>query len=383
MSDFRRQLQDVGQRLPEFGDDLRALGGLLDADLQSALNKVRFITEKVLYKLCTAHGVSWGSAEPTLERMVGPLVAAEMLPRNVAVHVRTVQANANFGSHFQDAPPSAAHAGIAGSALIELLTWYAAGSYGAAAPPGCAAPGPGLRVLLVEELAFNQQCATGPLRKEGHTVEVAANGEEALGTLDKGTFDLILMQVQMHGMDGFELAARIRQREQEKRRSTPIIGMTSDPALRGPCLAAGMDGTMSRPLRLEEFLEAANHLNVIDWAQARARVGDMVLMHDLAASFLQEKPRCMGEVRGAIASQDAELVRKWAHSLKGVAGTFGASGAFQAALELEDVARRGDLSSAKELYATLAREFERLEFVLTRFVAEAGKGARPDNSPGQ
>jgi hypothetical protein len=118
------RLRDLGEKLPSFRDDLRSLETLLGVDVPSALNKVRYITEKALHGLCAAKGVSWGQAEPTLERMVGPLLAAGFIPKDVAVHVRTVQANASPGSHYQQSPLSEAHARIAHAALVEFLDWY-------------------------------------------------------------------------------------------------------------------------------------------------------------------------------------------------------------------------------------------------------------------
>ena len=99
-------------------EQLRAL------DVGSALNKMRFLTEKVLHRLCTRHELSWGQAEPTLERMIGPLLASGVVPKDVGLHVRTVQTNASPGSHYQEFALSASHVRIAYSALAELLAWY-------------------------------------------------------------------------------------------------------------------------------------------------------------------------------------------------------------------------------------------------------------------
>jgi tetratricopeptide (TPR) repeat protein len=106
--------------------DLRVLRGLIAQDHASALNKIRYVTEKVLHGLCAKHQVSWGTKEPTLENMIGPLIAAKVIPKNIAVHVRTIQTNASPGSHFQEDALSATHVQVAQIALLELLEW----SYG-------------------------------------------------------------------------------------------------------------------------------------------------------------------------------------------------------------------------------------------------------------
>ena len=110
--------------LGNFSEDLLALENVLGVDIPSSLNKIRYITEKVLHRLCTAKKIPWGQGEPTVERMIGPLVAAKAIDKDVAVHVRTIQTNTSPGSHYQEVPLSSSHATIAASALVEFLRWY-------------------------------------------------------------------------------------------------------------------------------------------------------------------------------------------------------------------------------------------------------------------
>jgi hypothetical protein len=117
------RLRALQQAMPDIADDLRALEQVLDGDVPSSLNKVRYITEKILYGLCARARVGWGEAEPTLERMLGPLVAKGYLPKNMAIHARTIQANTSPGSHYQESTLSTSHAVIAQQALVELLEW--------------------------------------------------------------------------------------------------------------------------------------------------------------------------------------------------------------------------------------------------------------------
>jgi hypothetical protein len=92
---------------------------------------MRYITEKALHHLCLARNVSWGSDEPSLENMIGPLTARNKLtgerviPRNVAVYVGTVQAYGSPGSHYQVSALSHAHVKIAHDALCQFLEWFA------------------------------------------------------------------------------------------------------------------------------------------------------------------------------------------------------------------------------------------------------------------
>jgi len=94
------------------------------------------------------------------------------------------------------------------------------------------------------------------LEKHGYTVEVAQNGREAVDKMRLGHFDVVLMDVQMPEMDGFEATAAIRNVEKQGGNHVPIIAMTAH-ALKGDrerCLAAGMDGYISKPFKIEELL---------------------------------------------------------------------------------------------------------------------------------
>lgn len=118
--------------------------------------------------------------------------------------------------------------------------------------------GPKLRVLVAEDNPINQMLAVRLLEKAGHSVAVANNGEEALAAVARETFDLVMMDVQMPVMDGFEATARIRQQEQETGRHLPIVAMTAH-AMKGDrerCLEAGMDGYVAKPVQREELFAA-------------------------------------------------------------------------------------------------------------------------------
>ena len=113
-----------------------------------------------------------------------------------------------------------------------------------------------LRILVAEDNLVNQLLAAGILEKEGHTVVVAGNGKEALAALERMTPDLVLMDLQMPGMDGLEAAAAIRKEEIGTDRHIPIIAMTAHAMTRDKdrCLAAGMDDYISKPIRGSDLL---------------------------------------------------------------------------------------------------------------------------------
>ncbi|MFO0926739.1 MAG: response regulator [Gemmataceae bacterium] len=124
------------------------------------------------------------------------------------------------------------------------------------APPPTDADG-GWRVLLVEDNLVNQKLASRLLEKRGHSVAVVSNGREAMAAIERETFDLILMDLAMPEMDGFEATRAIRLREQETGRHQLIVAMTAH-AMKGDrerCLEAGMDGYIAKPIQPTELYE--------------------------------------------------------------------------------------------------------------------------------
>jgi CheY-like chemotaxis protein len=120
-----------------------------------------------------------------------------------------------------------------------------------------------LRVLLAEDNAVNQKIATRVLEKHGHDVTVAADERLALAALDRASFDVVLMDVQMPEMDGFEAIAVIRGRERETGSHLPFIAMTAHamPGDRERCIAAGMDNYIDKPLKVAELIALLEKLS--------------------------------------------------------------------------------------------------------------------------
>ncbi len=119
-----------------------------------------------------------------------------------------------------------------------------------------------LRVLLAEDNVINQKLGVRLLEKRGHCVVVANNGREALATLAREPFDLVLMDVQMPVMDGFETTAAIRQQENSTGRHLPILAMTAH-AMKGDrdrCLIAGMDGYIAKPIQPRELYDTIERI---------------------------------------------------------------------------------------------------------------------------
>jgi two-component system, sensor histidine kinase and response regulator len=114
-----------------------------------------------------------------------------------------------------------------------------------------------LRVLVAEDNPVNQRLIVRLLEKRGHRVALADNGRQALAALEKESFDLVLMDVQMPEMDGFEATRAIRMKEKNSGLHQTIIALTAH-AMKGDrekCLAEGMDGYLTKPIRPQELDE--------------------------------------------------------------------------------------------------------------------------------
>jgi two-component system, sensor histidine kinase and response regulator len=119
-----------------------------------------------------------------------------------------------------------------------------------------------LRILLAEDNKVNRMVATQLLVKRGHTVVTAVNGAEAVAAAERGDFDLILMDVQMPEMDGYEATAAIRRLQAGRNIYTPVIALTAH-AMKGDrerCLLAGMDEYVAKPISAGELFAKMERL---------------------------------------------------------------------------------------------------------------------------
>jgi two-component system, sensor histidine kinase and response regulator len=283
-------------------------------------------------------------------------------------------------------------------AIVEFLRRsHAASNTPAADKPEAPARGPHslappartgrLRILLAEDHEINQKVAVGTLEAAGHEVAVVKNGKEALSALRKQSFDVILMDVQMPVMDGFQATAAIREDEKRSGRHMPIIALTAR-ALKGDrerCLAAGMDDYVSKPIQPEHLLRAIGAWvgpaadggddlsaaktdeNPLNKAALLARVGgNMGVLAEILRMCPVELARLRKDLEIAVAHQDAQRIQQAAHTLKGTLGNLSAEDAYQAALHLEERARTGDLGLVEEAFARLEQQLQCVQLAVAR-----------------
>ncbi len=248
---------------------------------------------------------------------------------------------------------------------------------GAKKRPGTAAARPPkagrhLRVLVAEDNVVNQQVAVGMLERAGHEATVAANGREVLALLEKGAFDVVLMDVQMPEMDGLEATAAIRERERATGGRLPIVALTAH-AMKGDaerCLEAGMDAYLAKPLQPRELAAAIEGVvgatapptrEVFDLARLLERVGGHPkALADLVRIFRVDSPKQLARVRAAVRDSDAAALRAAAHALKGAVSNFAAPPATEAALRLQKMGEAGRLEGAGAALEHLERELDAL-----------------------
>ncbi|MBI2677633.1 MAG: response regulator [Candidatus Koribacter versatilis] len=273
-----------------------------------------------------------------------------------------------------------------------------------------------LRILLAEDNVVNQKVATRLLARQGHAVIVALNGEEAVALAAREPFDLVLMDIQMPVMDGFEATKAIRRAEKATGKHVPIVALTAH-AMKGDeerCLAAGMDRYLSKPVQAKELHAAIAALTtpakmpfaakpetpvkpqakqkrsspkpaqpasraepVLDHAALdRSLDGDAELLKELVAIFQADSPQHLARISAAIVAADATALRDSAHALKGAVSNFYCGAAAEAALRLERMGRDGAFtaSEAQAAFSALRGELARLLAELESTVQQPTNG---------
>jgi two-component system, sensor histidine kinase and response regulator len=294
----------------------------------------------------------------------------------------------------------------------------------------------GLRVLVAEDNAINQKLMRRWLERQAHRVHIVENGKVAVAALATEQYDLALLDVEMPEMDGLQAARAIRARERGEGGHVPLIVVTAY-AMKGDrerCLRAGFDGYVSKPVQVEELYDLIDRLTapnvelddparislgvpppvthtlvpsaldgaplsvrgereermsigtasgkpMFDRTRALERTGgDTDLLRELAEVFLEQSPRWLAEISQAVTDGDARRLQRAAHSLKGGVDSFGARLAYDAALEIEKMARANELGGAAEMHFALRVQVERLVTELSAFLRE---GEPDEPSAGQ
>lgn len=258
-----------------------------------------------------------------------------------------------------------------------------------------------LNILVVEDTLANRKVVTRILSKRGHNVSVALNGREAVDLVRKEDFDVVLMDVQMPIMDGFEATREIRRLEEERSsdRSLPIIAMTAH-AMHGDrekCLSVGMDDYIAKPIDMDELADLVekstqlgkqyqprssklsnqpklegNPIQVtesigLESAVRRLR-GDHQLLTELAECYLEDYPALLAELSKALSAADFATAARAAHNLKGLASNFDAVNTPRLAANCQQLAHDQNTAELANLLPLLERSTHQLASQLETLV---------------
>ena len=237
-----------------------------------------------------------------------------------------------------------------------------------------------LRVLLVEDSVANQRVATGMLEKVKHTVRVVTDGAAAVEACVAERFDVVLMDLQMPRMDGYEATRAIRRREQEQGAPrTPIVALTARASMGNEalCLSAGFDGYLPKPYRSRELLDAISAQVEgteravapaapagfsppdarLDWDAALEAVdGDRELLGKVIDGFLGQQPALLVELREALQTGNLPVAKRVAHTVGGSLRLFQGARVVALANDLEDRCRAGSSEAVEAAWRTLDPE---------------------------
>ena len=235
----------------------------------------------------------------------------------------------------------------------------------------------GLRILLAEDNHINQHLAVNLLKKYEHIVKLVVNGKDAVEAFHNEAFDIILMDVQMPIMDGFEATRLILDSEKSSGQAhTPIIAMTAH-AMKGDrerCLDAGMDDYIAKPILADELFQIIDRLSdpagtetvEEDDSTAGSKIdlstfldstdGDIQLTLELIEIFFIDTPAKMSAIQKAIDENDGQALSRAAHAFMSSTGYFPQSKAGDVLKDLEIMGRNDRFAKSAETYAELSRE---------------------------
>ncbi|MDD2709625.1 MAG: response regulator [Verrucomicrobiae bacterium] len=249
-----------------------------------------------------------------------------------------------------------------------------------------------MRILLAEDVPVNQIVAIGLLEQMGHRVTTVKNGQEAVVASAREDFDLVLMDVQMPEMDGFEATAMIRRQQRVSGGHVPIVAMTAHAMRedRDRCLNAGMDDYLAKPLQIQELTRVLNRFasgmpkppaandnrrpagspvegNAPDGSLFGQLAGHPELIREVAAVFVEDATRLLSELRQAVDSRDGGRIGKTAHKLRGAVANFGGLPVADRIGHLEKMGLKEDFEGMKGFVDEVEGEVKRLCEKLSHF----------------
>ncbi len=262
----------------------------------------------------------------------------------------------------------------------------------------------GVRVLLVEDNVVNRELCLEMLSSLGCSVSTATNGEEALDILTHESFDIILMDCQMPGLDGYKTTRMLRGREKMKGEHTPVVALTAYAMKedRDKCLAAGMDDYLPKPFKLEQLRQM-----LIKWAKGTKKANKVPSIEEIyhkspyeketgyevvvepsvieelrmlekasgkkffsssLQKFFANSPKYIQAMEQALEKQDFDSLGFNAHTFKGTTGFMGAMKLSSLCLKMEQKAKKRESDGLENILGEIKKEYEKVRDYLSRFV---------------
>jgi len=250
-----------------------------------------------------------------------------------------------------------------------------------------------IHILIVEDYEPNQDVAKLHLENSGHTVDIACNGQEAVDMCENNTYELIIMDVQMPVMDGYDATKNIRSGASSCR-NIPIMGLTANAEkdTQQACLEAGMNDVATKPIRRKPLLNAINKLisqtdgdstassdresphdapgetqkknEPLDYESAAEEFGSIEVVKELSGRLIDNIEKQIKIMKEAMETNDMESLRRESHSVKGGAATLEAMPISEIAKQLEELSKTSKIDEIPDVFENFINEFERLrEFV--------------------
>lgn len=256
-----------------------------------------------------------------------------------------------------------------------------------------------LKVLVAEDTPANQKVVQAILRKRGHVVILVNNGREAIDKLCTESFDVVLMDVQMPTVDGYQATAAIREMKDSPSANIPIIAMTAH-AMKGDaekCFEVGMNDYIPKPIDSKRLIQLVEQWGgaepsephgspmlfkddtpiaepeetinkVADFDSALSRLdGNRRLLMDMIGFFQEDVPKLIQTIQSGLSAGDAVQIKRAAHSVKGLAAGFDAELVVRKALEIEQLAAVGQLDEIPQHLPELSKRIVELEGAFAEF----------------
>ena len=221
-------------------------------------------------------------------------------------------------------------------------------------------PGHDLSVLVVEDNATNQLAIGALLNRFGVSADFVPNGPKALAAVRAKQYRLVLMDLMLPGMDGFEAARQLRRLEYGTGRHTPVVAVTAvDPSIsRNACIAAGMDGFVSKPIE-PEVLEEVLKKWLVPATAAAWQASGALHVAQLLESFLKVTAQLLEDLNAAIRSGNLSAATHLAHEVKASSLVVSAGEVAERARRLEQAIRAERWGVVMDHYRDLVAAFHR------------------------